>query len=302
MAQMLEDLRPSLGLHVLEIGTGTGYNAALLSHVVGADRVLSVDVDRQVLAEAREHLAEFPERRVRLVHADGRDGFAEAAPFERIMVTAATPDLEPAWLEQLHPGGVLLAPLALAPGLAFIVCGTVLDGIFEGRLTRPAYFMPLRTEGDIGDGDPPGPSISARFQRIPAPWAEWFDRRRRRLGWYALGRSLAFFGLLRGLEVGYQMVEEDRPTFLLTDPGTEAACWLGDLDWHISGDAGRRLGEELWRSFLDAGGPWPTEFRVRAAARGQLGLDAPPGSHTRYGPRCRQVWELIEPRDRPAPT
>src|SRR5262249_22095473 len=120
MAQMLEDLRLEPGLRVLEIGAGTGYNAALLAHLVGPDRVTSLDVDREVLSEAWDHLRAFPDRGVGLRHADGRSGWPEGAPFDRIMVTAATPDLEPAWLEQLAEGGLLLAPLALAPGLAYL--------------------------------------------------------------------------------------------------------------------------------------------------------------------------------------
>src|SRR5262245_10906495 len=115
MAQMLEDLRLAPGLRTLEVGAGTGYNAALLAHVVGPGKVWSVDVDRQVLAEAWEHLRKLPERDVQLRHADGRAGHAEAAPYDRIMVTAATDDLHEAWLEQLAGGGLLLAPLALAP-------------------------------------------------------------------------------------------------------------------------------------------------------------------------------------------
>src|SRR5262249_21195741 len=98
MAQMLEDLQLAPGLKVLEVGAGTGYNAALLAHVVGPDRVISIDVDRGVLSEAWDHLRAYPERRLQLRHADGRCGYAEGAPYERIMVTAATPDLEPAWL------------------------------------------------------------------------------------------------------------------------------------------------------------------------------------------------------------
>ena len=106
-----------------------------------------------------------------LRQADGREGFADAAPFDRIMVTAATPDLQPAWLAQLADRGLLLAPLALAPGLAYIVRGTVTGGVFHGRLTRAAYFMPLRAEGESGAGElrdltPLGDGLT-----LPAPWA-----------------------------------------------------------------------------------------------------------------------------------
>ena len=258
-----------------------------------------MDVDRQVLAEAWDHLYAFAERRVELRHADGRCGYAEAAPFDRIMVTAATPDLEPAWLEQLAPGGLLLAPLALAPGLAFVVCGTVVDGTFEGRLTRAAFFMPLRAEGETGDGagdaPPAGPLTTVR-----APWADWFDRRRPRPGWLGFSQSLAFYALLRGLRLSYQSLAGGETAFGVAEPEGEAWCWLGEVTWHVTGKAGHAVGARLWQAFLDAGGPWPTEWRLRASPRGELMPGPGREVYQRQGPRCRQVWELIEPRDRPA--
>jgi protein-L-isoaspartate(D-aspartate) O-methyltransferase len=298
MAQMLEDLRPAPGGCVLEVGTGTGYNAALLAYLAAPGQVWSIDVDRQVLSEAWEHLNAFAGRHVELRHADGRCGYAEAAPFDRIMVTAATPDLEPAWLEQLAPGGLLLAPLVLAPGLAFVVCGTVADGVFEGRLTRAAYFMPLRAEGEAGgaesDSSPQGPLAT-----MPAPWAGWFDRRRPRPGWLGLSQSLAFYAFLRGLRLSYQSLPGGEAAFGVAESdGTP--CWLGEEKWHVTGEAGRALGGRLWRSFLDAGGPWPTEFRLRASPCGEITSEGGRQVYERQGPRCRQVWELIEPRQRPA--
>ena len=91
---MLEDLKLASGLSTLEVGAGTGYNAALLAHLVGPGLVTSVDVDRNVLSEAWDHLRAFCERGIDLKHADGRAGYADKAPYDRIMVTAATPDLE----------------------------------------------------------------------------------------------------------------------------------------------------------------------------------------------------------------
>ncbi len=298
MAQMLEDLKPQPGERVLEIGAGTGYNAALLAHVAGPRQVWSIDVDRQVLTEAWDHLHAFAGSPVELRHADGRFGYADAAPFHRIMATAATPDLEPAWLEQLAPGGLLLAPLAFGPGLAFIVCGTVRDGVFEGRLTRAAFFMPLRDEGETGapvaESASPGPLAAVR-----APWAGWFDRHRPRPGWLGLSQSLAFYALLRGLRISYQALGDGEATFGVADTDG-AACWLGEQAWHVSGEPGRTLGDRLWRAFLDAGGPWPTEFRLRASPHCQIATSEHRAMYARQGPRCQQVWELIEPRERAA--
>jgi protein-L-isoaspartate(D-aspartate) O-methyltransferase len=298
MAQMLEDLRPEPGQRVLEVGAGTGYNAALLAHVVGPGRVWSVDVDRQILAEAWDHLHAFPDRRVELRHADGRCGYAEAAPFDRVMVTAATADLEPAWLEQLAPGGLVLAPLALAPGLAFVVCGTVSGGIFEGRLTRAAFFMPLRAEGETGECAVEALPVYGTWHTLPAPWADWFDHRKLKQGWLGLIQSLVVYGLLRGLRVSYQVLADGEATFGVSDAAGKAVCWLGEEQWRVNGDAGRALGENLWRAFLDAGGPWPTEFRVRMGPVSELERGGGREVYERQGPRCRQVWELTERRER----
>ncbi len=312
MAQMLEDLRPAPGLRVLEVGAGTGYNAALLAHVVGPGNVVSVDVDRDVLSEAERHLGSLAERAVRLVHADGRTALSPSPfpsppggegkgegekPFDRIMVTAATPDLEPAWLEQLAPGGVLVAPLVLGPGLSFVVRGTVRGGVFRGRLTRPAYFMPLRAEGEAGTGDSAGLSDPGPLETFLAPWADWPNARRTRLGTRGLVLSLAFYGLLHGLSISCQ-AQGDATLFGLSDLVRGCTCWIGPQRWHVSGTAGRSLGERLWRAFLDAGAPWPTEFDLFADPNGRL---APSGreSYARRGPSCQHVWRLRETRERP---
>jgi protein-L-isoaspartate(D-aspartate) O-methyltransferase len=296
MAQMLEDLKLAPGLSALEVGAGTGYNAALLAHGVAPGRVTTVDVDRQVLAEAWDHLRRFPERRIDLHHADGRSGFVEAAPFDRIMVTAATRDLEPAWLEQLADRGLLLAPLALAPGLAFIVRGTVSAGVFHGRLTRAAYFMPLRAEGEPGPSELDSLPPAGDLRTLPAPWAGWFDRKRPRLGWLGFVQSLAFYAFLRGLAVHYRVTENNQPSFGVSE--ADRVCWFGTQDWLVNGEAGRDTGWSLWRAFLDAGGPWPTEFRLKASVRGAFARTRRE-TYIRQGPHCRQLWELSEPRDRP---
>jgi protein-L-isoaspartate(D-aspartate) O-methyltransferase len=299
MAQMLEDLKLSAGLRTLEVGAGTGYNAALLAHLVGPGLVTSIDVDREVLAEAWDHLRAFPERQVNLCHADGRYGYGEAGPFDRIMVTAATADLEPAWLEQLADRGLLEAPLALAPGLAYVLRGTVTGGVFHGRLTRAAYFMPLRAEGETGVADAEPFPNAPELRTLPAPWAGWFDRKRPRVNWMGFSQSLAFYGLLRGLAVHYRTPDNGQAVYGVSDPARQDLCWLGSQEWQVSGEAGRDLGWTLWRAFLDAGGPWPTEFRLRASPRSGLRVGRREG-YLLQGPLCQQLWELTEPRDRPA--
>jgi protein-L-isoaspartate(D-aspartate) O-methyltransferase len=296
MAQMLEDIKLQAGISVLEVGTGTGYNAALLSHVVGPGLVTSVEVDREVLAEAWDHLRKYSDRKVALKHADGRSGFPESAPYDRIIVTAATPDLEPAWLEQLADKGLLVAPLALAPGLAFIVRGAVTEGVFHGRLTRAAYFMPLRAENEPGLSDLQSALPSGEMPRLEAPWVGWFDRRRTRSSWLGFSQSMAFLGFVQGMGIHYRVGEDGQP-FYGVSRGT-SHCWFGLREWQVNGEGGRMLGISLWQEFLNAGGPWPTDFRLRASPRGGLR----PGHRTafiRQDERCQQLWELPESRDRP---
>jgi protein-L-isoaspartate(D-aspartate) O-methyltransferase len=298
MAEMLEDLRLAAGQRILEVGAGTGYNAALLACVVGRGNVFALDVDHEVLEGAQRHLDAFADRRVRLLHGDGRLGYPAGAPFNRIMVTAATPDLEPAWLAQLTQGGLLLAPLVLGPGLSFVVRGTVKGGVFHGRLTRPAYFMPLRAEHETGPADSAGLSEPGSLETVPAPWADWLGSRRGRLGPRGFLQSLAFYGLLRGLSVSCQ-TQGETTLYGVSDLVRGCACWFGPRRWHVSGAAGRALGESLWRAYLDAGAPWPTEFDLRAAPGGKVSRPAPE-TYVRRGPHCQQLWQLRNPRERPA--
>jgi protein-L-isoaspartate(D-aspartate) O-methyltransferase len=296
MAQMLEDLQLRPGQRVLEIGAGTGYNAALLAHVAGPGRVTSIDVDRNVLSEAWDHLRAYPEREVQLRHADGRHGYDADAPYDRIMVTAATPDLELAWLEQLTEGGVLLAPLVLAPGLAYVVRGGVKDGVYQGQLTRAAYFMSLRAEGETGVAAEEAGNAFGEGQTRPAPWVGWFDRKRPRANWVGFIQALAFYGLLRGLRLHYQTLSNGEPTFGVSE-GT-SACWLGSQQWQMHGPFGADMADGLWRAFLDAGGPRPTEFRLRASTD-RIPEATEREAYGRSGPRCHQLWELPERRERP---
>jgi protein-L-isoaspartate(D-aspartate) O-methyltransferase len=114
MAIMLEQLGVAAGQRVLEIGTGTGYNAALMSRLVGPDGlVVTVDIDPDLADRARANLvaAGYPD--VVVICGDGGFGARELAPYDRIIVTAGASDLAPEWLAQLGPGGRIALPLGL---------------------------------------------------------------------------------------------------------------------------------------------------------------------------------------------
>jgi protein-L-isoaspartate(D-aspartate) O-methyltransferase len=114
IVHMLALLDVRAGDHILEIGTGSGYNAALLAQLAGTGTVTSVEIERDLIATARTALDEQGYRRVALVHAEDLAGVQRA--FERIIVTARSNDIEPDWWRLLAPGGRIVVPLDIGYG------------------------------------------------------------------------------------------------------------------------------------------------------------------------------------------
>jgi protein-L-isoaspartate(D-aspartate) O-methyltransferase len=114
MAIMLDQLALAPGQRVLEIGAGTGYNAALMSQLTGpAGAVVSVDIDADLAAQARGHLAAAGYPDVTVVAADGAGGYEPGAPYDRVIATVGVGDLAPAWLDQAGPGARIVVPLGI---------------------------------------------------------------------------------------------------------------------------------------------------------------------------------------------
>ncbi|WP_370324527.1 protein-L-isoaspartate O-methyltransferase [Euzebya sp.] len=113
VAMMLERAELRDGHRVLEIGTGTGYNAALMAHLVRPlGHVVTVDIEPALVERARATLAELGIADVTAITADGREGLAAEAPFDRVVVTAGAAEVAPAWVDQLVDGGRLVVPLS----------------------------------------------------------------------------------------------------------------------------------------------------------------------------------------------
>jgi protein-L-isoaspartate(D-aspartate) O-methyltransferase len=112
VGSMLELLDIAPGMNILEIGTGSGYNAALLAELTGPEgSVTSVDIDAGLVAETSARMAAVGYPGVRLMVADGYFGLPEHTPFDRIVATVGCVDVAPSWLEQLADGGFCLLPL-----------------------------------------------------------------------------------------------------------------------------------------------------------------------------------------------
>ncbi|HSZ29237.1 MAG TPA: methyltransferase domain-containing protein, partial [Pseudonocardiaceae bacterium] len=110
VAEMLTALEAEPGMRVLEIGTGTGYNAALLAHRLGAGNVVSVEVDPVVADQARQALAAAGFSGVSVVTGDGAQGYGPHAPYDRVISTVAVAEVPYAWVAQTRPGGLVLTP------------------------------------------------------------------------------------------------------------------------------------------------------------------------------------------------
>ncbi|MGH3621792.1 MAG: methyltransferase domain-containing protein, partial [Sciscionella sp.] len=144
MIRMLEALQLRDGQRVLEIGTGTGYNAALVSHRLGEANVFSVDVDAGLVATATDRLAAIGYRPT-LAVADGAAGLPEHAPFDAIIATCSVPAIPSAWIEQVTEGGTVLADVKVQNTAGNLVQLRRHGQHGVGRFAaRYAAFMPLR--------------------------------------------------------------------------------------------------------------------------------------------------------------
>lgn len=139
VALMTELAGPRPEMKVLEVGTGSGYQAAVLAECVG--EVYSIEIIPELGRRAKELLDGLGYRNVRTRIGDGYDGWPEAAPFEAIIVTAAPERIPQPLLDQLAPGGRLVVPVGLKSQDLVVVTRTE-DG-FQRRTVTPVRFVPM---------------------------------------------------------------------------------------------------------------------------------------------------------------
>lgn len=291
MARHLDALDLHEGLRVLEIGVGSGYNAALLAHLVGDDRVTSVDISPALVDAARAALAAQDVHPV-LVAGDGRRGHPGRAPFDRIIATAAFDHVPPAWIEQAAPGGIVLLNLAGGTGGA-VARLEVKDGTAQGRFMRQwAGFMgdrstagrrrtaPVEQDGDQGwtaldpatvHGAGPRAAAGAFLAQLATTDA------RTVLATAADGTALLVMEGADGSWADVELEADPRGRRRVTQAGprrlwdrVEQACawWekAGYPDWSAFGVTATTSGEQwVWHAWPDSADRWPLAVPGTAA-------------------------------------
>ena len=142
VAAMTQALALRPGDHALEVGAGSGYQAAVLGRLCA--NVVTIELEPELAAAAERTLARVGAANVTVVNGDGVLGWPEAAPYQGVLVAAVSPRIPPALLEQLDEGGRLVAPIGEENGdqeLRLMVKG---EGAIRSRILFPVRFVPLR--------------------------------------------------------------------------------------------------------------------------------------------------------------
>lgn len=264
-----------LNLHdhhrVLEIGTGTGWTAALLSHRVGEHNVTSVEVDSSVAAQAAASLQKAGYA-PNLMVADGATVRPEGGLFDRVHVTCGVCTLPYAWVRQTRPGGVIVFPWM--PGFAYghkTRLSVTNDGRAIGRFPGSAGYMMLRSQ---------------RFNRYATTAAEAEQTTTRvdprTIAWDSYGCDVAIAGMLPGVTSVEEETGNGAFRLHLREPAGSWACARyepGNDSYQVEQAGDRRLWDEVEAAYfrwLSWGSPERSRFGVTVTEDGQrIWLDEP---------------------------
>jgi protein-L-isoaspartate(D-aspartate) O-methyltransferase len=278
VAAMLKHLDVHGGERVCEVGTGTGWNAALLAHRLGAERVTTVEIDPEVATHARKALSDAGFSRVITITGDGSLGYPPQAPYDRVIATVGSKYVPYSWVEQTRPGGRIVAPSWALNYYGLLLALTVReDGIAVGHFVDDASFMMLRDQRAhrsrqvISDTDEYEQATVTETELHPAEVAS---------GSYSRGAVIA---------IGTRVPDCRSDYFPSREPGSNDGT-LRLVD-HISGswarlrydhDAGppylvrqfgpRRLWDEVQAAYqwwVDQGSPTAERWRFTVTPRGQ---------------------------------
>lgn len=274
---MLEALEVTDGCRALEIGTGSGYNAALLCERLGSDQVTSVDLDPELVDLAAERLGANGYTPT-LAAVDGSGGYPEGAPYDRIIATCSVAVIPPAWLEQAAPEGMLMADVRGKIGGTVVRLTADGDGTATGHFL-PGYgsFMPLRHTLDI-------PPVGSIWETDDEPVESVSHVDPASLHWNG---QFAFVAQWYLPDVTWSPATEDGQlgVHLRAPDGSRASVYATPTDggFRVSQAGSRRLWdrvEEAYTFWDKAGRPSSDRFGITATATEQyVWYDNPDGEH-----------------------
>ncbi|MFC5663619.1 methyltransferase domain-containing protein [Kitasatospora misakiensis] len=276
---MLQDLDVRPGDKVLEVGAGTGWNAGLLAHRLGDLNVVSVEYDPDVARGARENL-DRAGLAPTVVEGDGRQGWPQGAPFNRIIATCSLLEIPPAWLTQTAPGGTILAPFGTEYGGEQIVRLTVNeDGTSaSGRFTRSSAFMRLRQqrtdrppfEDYLRGKDWPADGVRSTSALAPPDTGGWLEQ-------FVIGAAVpgAFWRAERYEDGAYTLWLYSRDT----ESWASVDYVRGRTEYEVHQSGPRALWDEVeaaWRWWDEHGRPGFDRFGLTVGPEGHtVWLDSP---------------------------
>jgi len=146
VAQMSTLLEVHEGMSILEVGTGSGYQAAILSELAGREgKVTTIDRIAELIGMAKANCAKAGCRNIEFMHGNGAKGYEKDAPYDRILVAAAAPKIPGALVSQLKEGGIMLIPVG-RPDLAELLTVRKLAGEISTEKVTDVMFVPLVDE------------------------------------------------------------------------------------------------------------------------------------------------------------
>jgi protein-L-isoaspartate(D-aspartate) O-methyltransferase len=153
VAVMTEYLQLEKGMRVLEVGTASGYQAALLAHIIGENgSVTTVEYDRLLAREAQSRVNNLGYTNITVYEGDGLVSIPGMKPFDRIISTACAKSIPPAWKEQLSGGGILVSPIGFDPQDASLIRAIKNDstGVMDQDDKGKVNFFPLLSQEEGG--------------------------------------------------------------------------------------------------------------------------------------------------------
>jgi len=145
IAIMTEALNPKSGEKILEIGSGSGYQAALLAFCVGKKgKIITIELEKDLVEFSKKNIKKVKLKNVKIIHADGKKGYPKEAPYDKCIITAACDEVPKAVMDQVKIKGRIVAPVNNMFGQRMMVIDKIGKNKFKKKDLGSFIFVPLR--------------------------------------------------------------------------------------------------------------------------------------------------------------